>query len=93
MGNCFSFRIVFPLQNSSRPPVVEYRDECPICLRITSCWKKLHPSDGDQPPILFALIAELTSSNILPNQIAPFASAIFTPYPLVFTTDASAAIN
>ena len=52
MGNCFSFRIVFPLQNSSRPPVVEYRDECPICLRITSCWKKLHPSDGDQPPHL-----------------------------------------
>ena len=52
MGNCLSFRIVFPLQNSSRPPIVEYRDECPICLRITSCWKKLHPSDGDQPPHL-----------------------------------------
>ena len=52
MGNCLSFRIVFPLQNSSRPPIVEYRDECPICLGITSCWKKLHPSDGDQPPHL-----------------------------------------
>ena len=52
MGNCLSFRIVFPLQNSSRPPIVEYCDECLICLRITSCWKKLHPSDGDQPPHL-----------------------------------------
>ena len=49
MENCLSLRIVFPLQNSSRPPVVEYRDECPICLRITSCWKKLHHSDGDKP--------------------------------------------
>ena len=43
MGNCFSFKIVFPLQNSSRPPIVEYRDECPNCLKITSCWKKGHP--------------------------------------------------
>ena len=50
MGNCFPFKLVFPLLNSPRPPIVEYRDECPICLKITSCWKKLHPSDGDQPP-------------------------------------------
>ena len=56
MGNCSSFRIVFPLQNSSRPPNVEYRDEYPICLRITSCWKKLQPFDGDQPPHLVCRI-------------------------------------
>ena len=87
MGNCLSFRIVFPLQNSSRPPIVENRDECPIGLKITSCWKKLHPSDGDQPPHLVCTDCRINLFRHSSQPNCPFASATFKHYPLVFITD------
>ena len=51
-GNLFILQNSFCPAELITPPIVEYRDECLICLKITSCWKKLHPSEGDQPPHL-----------------------------------------